>query len=50
MAAFFLSLREPQFTGMIPIMKVTTKGQITLPEKIREWFHLLPGTNVEFLP
>jgi AbrB family looped-hinge helix DNA binding protein len=35
---------------MIPIMKVTTKGQITIPEKIREWFHLLPGTNVEFLP
>lgn len=39
---------------MIPIMKVTTKGQIkgqiSIPQKIRERFHLLPGTNVEFLP
>ena len=35
---------------MISFMKVTTKGQITIPQKIRERFHLLPGTNVEFLP
>lgn len=35
---------------MIPIMKVTTKGQISIPQKIRERFHLLPGTNVAFLP
>ena len=31
-------------------MKVTTKGQITIPQEIRERFHLLPGTDVEFLP
>ena len=31
-------------------MKVTSEGQITIPPDIRERFHLLPGTDVEFLP
>ena len=31
-------------------MKVTTKGQVTIPQEIRERFHLQPGTDVEFLP
>ena len=31
-------------------MKVTTEGQITIPQEIRERFHLFPGTDVEFLP
>lgn len=31
-------------------MKVTTKGQVTIPREIRERFHLQPGTDVEFLP
>ena len=31
-------------------MKVTTKGQVTIPPEIRERFHLQPGTDVEFLP
>ena len=31
-------------------MKVTTEGQVTIPQDIREKFHLLPGTDVEFIP
>ena len=31
-------------------MKVTTEGQVTIPPNIREKFHLLPGTDVEFVP
>ena len=29
-------------------MKVTPKGQVTIPQEIRERFHLQPGTDVEF--
>lgn len=29
-------------------MKITTKGQVTIPQHIRERFGLLPGTEVEF--
>ncbi|MBC8423259.1 AbrB/MazE/SpoVT family DNA-binding domain-containing protein [bacterium] len=29
-------------------MRVTTKGQVTIPQEIREKFGLLPGTDVEF--
>lgn len=29
-------------------MRVTTKGQVTIPMDIREKFGLLPGTDVEF--
>lgn len=30
-------------------MKVTTRGQITVPQALRERFGLLPGTEVEFV-
>jgi AbrB family looped-hinge helix DNA binding protein len=30
-------------------MKVTSKGQVTIPKGIREKFGLLPGTDVEFV-
>jgi AbrB family looped-hinge helix DNA binding protein len=30
-------------------VKITSKGQVTIPKKIREEFGLLPGTEVEFL-
>lgn len=30
-------------------MKVTIKGQITVPQALRERFGLLPGTEVEFV-
>jgi AbrB family looped-hinge helix DNA binding protein len=30
-------------------MKVTSKGQVTIPKKIRDEFGLLPGTEVEFV-
>lgn len=30
-------------------MTVTTKGQITIPQALRERFGLLPGTEVEFV-
>lgn len=29
-------------------MKVTSKGQVTIPRAIRERYGLLPGTEVEF--
>lgn len=31
------------------IVKVTSKGQVTIPVEIRECFGLLPGTQVEFV-
>lgn len=31
-------------------MKVTIKGQITIPVALRERYGLLPGAEVEFLP
>ncbi len=30
-------------------MRVTTKGQVTIPLDIREKFGLLPGTDVKFV-
>jgi len=29
-------------------MKITTKGQVTIPQEIRERFGLLPHTEVDF--
>jgi len=31
-------------------VKITSKGQVTIPKELREVFGLLPGTEVEFLP
>ncbi|HEX3733879.1 MAG TPA: AbrB/MazE/SpoVT family DNA-binding domain-containing protein [Solirubrobacterales bacterium] len=31
-------------------MKITSKGQVTIPKAMRESFGLLPGTEVEFVP
>ncbi len=30
-------------------MRITSKGQVTIPKEIRERFGLLPGTDVEFV-
>jgi antitoxin PrlF len=30
-------------------VKVTSKGQVTIPKEMREAFGLLPGTEVEFI-
>ncbi len=30
-------------------MRVTSKGQVTIPKQIRDEFGLLPGTEVEFV-
>ena len=30
-------------------MRITSKGQVTIPRKIRELARLLPGTDVEFV-
>lgn len=30
-------------------MKVTIKGQVTIPQAMRERFNLLPGAEVEFI-
>jgi AbrB family looped-hinge helix DNA binding protein len=31
-------------------MRITSKGQVTIPKALRENFGLLPGTEVEFVP
>jgi AbrB family looped-hinge helix DNA binding protein len=31
-------------------VKVTSKGQVTIPKELRENFGMLPGTEVEFVP
>ncbi|MFZ0546921.1 MAG: AbrB/MazE/SpoVT family DNA-binding domain-containing protein [Candidatus Promineifilaceae bacterium] len=30
-------------------MRVTTKGQVTIPQKIREMLNITPATEVEFI-
>lgn len=30
-------------------MKITSKGQVTIPKELRDEFGLLPGTEVEFV-
>jgi AbrB family looped-hinge helix DNA binding protein len=30
-------------------MKITSKGQVTIPQEVRERHGLLPGTEVEFV-
>lgn len=30
-------------------MKITSKGQVTIPKEIRDGFGFLPGTDVEFV-
>ena len=35
-------------TGKILTMRVTSKGQVTIPKEIRDEAGLLPGTDVEF--
>ena len=30
-------------------MRVTTKGQVTIPQEVREKLGILPGTEVEFI-
>lgn len=30
-------------------MRITSKGQVTIPKEIRDQFGLLPGTEVEFV-
>jgi AbrB family looped-hinge helix DNA binding protein len=31
-------------------MRITSKGQVTIPKEIRDKFGFLPGTEVEFVP
>ena len=31
-------------------MKITAKGQVTIPKELREKFGLRPGTEVDFIP
>jgi AbrB family looped-hinge helix DNA binding protein len=31
-------------------MKITSKGQVTIPKPLRDEFGLLPGSEVEFVP
>lgn len=34
---------------MVGIMKITTKGQVTIPREVRAEFGFLPNTEVEFV-
>jgi AbrB family looped-hinge helix DNA binding protein len=34
---------------MEPVVRITSKGQVTIPAHIREERELLPGTEVEFV-
>ncbi len=34
----------------MPVSKLTSKGQITLPKEIRDCLGLRPGDEVEFIP
>ena len=38
--------RARQETDMAP--RLTSKGQVTIPKRIRDALHLQPGTSVEF--
>jgi len=31
-------------------MRITSKGQITIPIRFRQAFHLTPDTQIEFIP
>lgn len=31
-------------------MRVTEKGQVTIPKEIRDRFNIVPGTEVDFVP
>jgi AbrB family looped-hinge helix DNA binding protein len=31
------------------MMRVTTKGQVTIPQKIREMLNITPATEIEFI-
>lgn len=33
----------------MPASQITTKGQTTIPKKIREYLHLQPGDRVDFV-
>jgi AbrB family looped-hinge helix DNA binding protein len=33
----------------MPASLITSKGQTTIPKKIREYLHLLPGDRVDFV-
>jgi AbrB family looped-hinge helix DNA binding protein len=45
-----MGLAFPTPTGKSKNMKVTSKGQVTIPLEYREKFGLLPNTTVEFVP
>jgi AbrB family looped-hinge helix DNA binding protein len=36
-------------TGKIPTVRVTEKGQVTIPKDLREQFGIVAGTEVEFV-
>ena len=43
------SLTGKNLTGLFLIVKITSKGQVTIPQAIREELGLLPNTEVEFV-
>lgn len=44
--AWYYSRRSYQ---RLPAMRITSKGQVTIPQEIREKLGLLPNTEVEFV-
>jgi len=45
----FIVLKSITGLGITSCMKITSKGQVTIPLPIRNEFSLTPGTDVEFV-
>ena len=47
-----MSLEEPRTRGFVGpgpvVMKISARGQVTIPRRLRQAFGLLPGTEVIF--
>jgi AbrB family looped-hinge helix DNA binding protein len=44
----FFRRESISITGMSNTYRITSKGQVTIPQEIREKLHLLPHTEVRF--
>lgn len=44
-----ITIMSKSITTLEGMMRVTAKGQVTIPQEQRERFGLLPGTEVEFI-
>ncbi|WP_166647302.1 AbrB/MazE/SpoVT family DNA-binding domain-containing protein [Prosthecobacter fusiformis] len=45
-----MKLTKQAVTDTFGVMTITAKGQVTIPQALRNRYSLRPGTQVEFLP